>query len=356
MTRLVQFLISRLLFVVVTFVVVTAALYGIIMLAPVDARAELYVPPRSSPYLPPEVYERRLQQIIRDHHLEDPYPIQYYYWITGLLRGDWGWSTTLRVDVLEALLARLPATAELALISALLLVPTGLLTGVVAGWKHDRPPDTAFRSAAFVATSIPPFILGLVLLSVFYVGLGWFSPGRTEVIDAILVRSPNFQRITGLLTVDGLLNGRLDITLDALRHLVLPVITLAAAHWATLGRVTRAAMIEEVNKEYFVAAKARGLPTRRVVWRHALRNAIGPGLTSIAVSAAGLVTAVFVIEVLFDYPGLSALVARGWQGTPDTAVSLGFAVFSVLLVLPVMLVLDIVQTLADPRLRENVTL
>jgi len=346
-----RFIVSRLLYVLITLLVVTAALYAIVMLAPAEARAGLYWPPRSPPYMSPEVAQRITERIIREHYLDQPYPVQYFHWVSNLVRGDWGWSPILRGGVLDALLSRLPATAELTLYSALLLVPVGLLSGVVAGWRQDRPADNGFRAVAFVATSVPPFILGIVMLSLFYVGLGWFAPGRTSSSDVIRVTSTAFDPITGLLTVDGLLNGRVDITLNALRHLALPVLTLSAAHWATLGRITRASMIEELGKEYIMAARARGVPGWRVVWRHALRNAIGPGLTSVALSAASLMTSVYIVEAVFDFPGVSQLVARSVLGIPDAPMAMGFAVFSVLLVLPVMLALDVVHTLVDPRLR-----
>jgi peptide/nickel transport system permease protein len=353
LTPILRFLASRVLYVAVTLFVVTATLYAIVMLAPVEARAEMYLPPRSPPYQSPEVAQRVLERIIREHHLDQPYPIQYYHWITRLALGDWGWSPKLRGPVLDALLARLPATAELTLYSALLLVPMGLLSGVIAGWRQGRPSDSGFRALAFAATSVPSFVLGLVLLSLFYVGLGWFAPGRTSSLDVIRISSAAFDPITGLLTIDGLLHGRFDITLNALRHLALPVVTLSAAHWATVGRVTRAAMIEELGKDYVVAARARGLPAWRVVWRHALRNAVGPGLTTVALSAASIITSVYIVEAVFDFPGISQLVAGSVLGTPDSSVAMGFAVFSVLLVLPVMLSLDVVQALVDPRLRSE---
>ena len=346
-----RFVVSRLGYVIITLLVVTMALYGIVMLAPVEARAEMYLPPRTPPYQSPEVAQRVIERIIREHYLDQPYVVQYLHWIGNLAQGDWGWSPVLRAGVLDALLARLPATAELTLYSALLLVPLGLLSGVIAGWQRERTADNSFRAAAFVLTSVPPFILGIVMLSLFYVGLGWFAPGRTSSSDVIRVTSTAFDPVTGLLTVDGLLNGRVDITLNALRHLALPVLTLSAAHWATLGRITRASMIEELGKDYVIAARARGVPDWRIVWRHALRNAIGPGLTSVALSAASLMTSVYIIEAVFDFPGVSQLVAGSVQGTPDSSVAMGFAVFSVVLVLPVMLALDVVHTLVDPRLR-----
>ncbi|MEZ4643301.1 MAG: ABC transporter permease [Chloroflexota bacterium] len=235
----------------------------------------------------------------------------------------------------------------------ILLIPLGLISGVIAGWRHGGYVDAVFRFTAFLGTSIPPFILGLILLSIFYVGLRWFPVGRTGVLDVALRRA-TFTPYTGFLTLDGLLNGRIDVTLDAFRHLVLPVFTLSLAHWATLGRVTRVAMIEEIDKEYITSARARGLYNRSVVWRHAFRNALLPALTSSILSAASLVTGVFVVEVIFSIKGLSELITKGIGAfTPDTPLALGFAVYSVLLVLPIMMVLDLLKAIVDPRLREG---
>ena len=353
MPPMLKFLIRRLAAIPITLFVITAVLYGIIMLAPAETRAQLYMPRGDShnPHLRPEVL---LQQIIQEKGLNDPYPVQYVRWASRLLRGDWGWSPQLRGDVLEALLVRTPATAELTLYSVLLLVPLGITSGVLAGWKQDRLADHGFRLVAFVAMSIPPFILALVLLSIFYAGLRWFPPGRISMSEGFVVADPSFKRFTGLLTVDGLLNRRPDISLNALRHLVLPAIILSLAHWATLGRVTRAAMIEELGKEYIVAARGRGLTTRRVVWLHALRNAIVPALNSIALSAASLIMGVFVVEIVFDFPGVSELITWSMSYRPDAPAAMGFAVYSVLLVLPIMLALDVLQAVVDPRIREGI--
>jgi len=347
-----KFLLRRLFSILITFFVVTATIYGIILLTPVETRAKLYAGRRTRIGLPLELERRRIEAIIREYGLNDPYPVQYFRWVSRLLRGKWGWSPLLRSEVLDALLVRTPATAELTLYSLLLFIPLGLASGAVAGWKRDRLADHGFRLVAFIATSIPPFVLGLVLISIFYVGLHWFLPGRLGTAERLMVGSFSFKTFTGLLTIDGLLNGRPEVSLDAIRHLVLPVVTLSLVHWATLGRVTRAAMIEELGKEYIVAAQARGLPRRQILWGHALRNAIVPGLTSSALSAASLVTGVYVVEAVFGWPGVSRLITISiWQ--PDAPLAVGFAVYSVLVVLLVMIPLDVIQAIADPRMREG---
>lgn len=347
-----KFLLRRLLSVLATLLVITAIIYGVVMLAPIESRARLYMGRRTRAFMPPELEQRTIETIIREHGLNDPYPIQYFRWASRLIRGEWGWSPILRSDVLDVLLMRMPATVELTLYSLLLFIPLGLVSGAVAGWRRTRIADQVFRLVAFIGMSVPPFILGLVLLSLFYVGLHWFLPGYLSTVESLAVRSSSFKTITGLLTIDGLLNGRPDISLDAIRHLALPVVTLSLLHWATLGRVTRTSVIEELDKDYIVAAHARGLSPRRILWGHVLRNAAVPGLTSSALSAASLITGVYVVEVVFGWPGVSKLITYSmWQ--PDVALAAGFAVYSVLSVLSVMILLDIIQAIVDPRLREG---
>lgn len=353
MTPRLRFLLRRLAAIPVTLLIITMVLYAIVMLAPAEDRATLYLPPRLPRVMTAEKYQNVIDAIVEQQGLNDPYPIQYLRWVGNLLRGDWGWSPVLQGDVLEALQRRAPVTVELTLFSVLMLIPLGLISGVMAGWREGTASDHRFRLMAFVATSIPPFTLGLFLLSIFYVGLHWFPPGRTSIVELSLQTVTTFRSYTGLLVVDGLLNGRLDVVLNALRHLALPVFTLSLAQWATLARITRASIVEVKDKEYIVAARARGLHRRSIVWRHAFRNALSPALTSSALSAASLLTGVFVIEAVFNLKGLSELIVSGIEGIPDAPLALGFAVYSVLLVLPLMFFLDVVRGLVDPRLREE---
>jgi ABC-type dipeptide/oligopeptide/nickel transport system permease component len=349
---LLQFFVRRLLAVVITLLIITAIIFGIVLMAPVESRAQLYLGKRLRANLPEEILERHIQYIIEEHRLNDPYPVQYFHWISELLRGNWGWSPVLRADVLDVLVKRTPATMELTLYSLLLFIPLGVLTGAAAGWNRNRPFDHSFRLFAFVGTSIPPFILGLVLISIFYVGLHWFMPGYLSTDVSVMVRGSEFKTYTGLLTIDGLLNGQPGVALDAARHLVLPVVTLSVFQWATLGRVTRASIIEEAHKGYVTAAEARGLKEGRILWGHAVPNVLVPSLTTSALGAAALITGVYVVEAVFGWPGVSRLITNS-MWFPDVAMASGFAVYSVLAVLAVMILLDIVQVIADPRLRKG---
>ena len=353
MPPLLKFILRRLLFMVASFLVITALLYAGVMLTPVEERVMLYMPKNLSP----RVTEAQIKKIedlaIARNHLNDPFPIQYLSWLRSVVQGNWGYSPTLQEDVLTNLVRRTPATLELTLYSVLIFVPLGVAAGVIASVNAHKRQDLAIQVSAFIATALPPFILALFLISIFYAGLKWFPTGRVSTSISFVVREDGFHQLTGLLTIDGLLNGRPEVTLDALRHLVLPVLTLSLFHWATLQRITRATMLDEYGKEYMLAIKAKGITQRRAVWHHALRNAFSPVLTSSILSAASLLTGVYVVEIIYNFPGVSGIILRGVGTIPDAPAAVGFAVYSILAVMFVMFILDVIQAWIDPRYCEG---
>lgn len=338
----------------VSLIIITLVLYGGVMLTPPEGRASLYFPPRMNPNMTEEQMRNFQEKIIERYHLRDPYLVQYGYWARSLFDGTWGYSPSIGENVLPALLKRTPITLELALYSLLLLVPIGLVSGVIAGWRRSGAVDRLFRGIAFLGTTTPSFILALILLSVFYVKLGWFAPERMSLDYSLELYKGNFASFTGMLTIDSLLNGRPDIFQDAWKHLAMPIFTLSLYHWATLARITRTSMIQERSKEYILSARARGLAERRVVWKHAFWNMLTPSLTSIALSATSILTGVYVAEIIYDFNGVSSVVVAAMSGEPDAPAALGFAIYSVILVLIMMFLLDVLQAALDPRVREGV--
>jgi ABC-type dipeptide/oligopeptide/nickel transport system permease component len=348
-----QFIIRRFVAVPVSLLIITMILYGGVMLTPPEARASLYMP-ETRRSLTEEQVERLEKLIIRRYRLRDPYLVQYALWAKTLFAGSWGYSPTLNEEVLPALLRRTPATLELAFYSLLLLIPLGLVSGVIAGWRRRGLFDNGFRLAAFLSTSTPPFILAIVLLSIFYINLNWFAPGRLSLDYRLETLEESFRSYTGILTIDSILNGRFDIMSDAFRHLAMPIFTLGIYHWATLGRVARVSVIDEEKKEYVIAAKARGIREPRIVWKHILRNTLTPSLTSMALSAASIITGVFVAEIIYDINGISTIILSAMTGVPDAPAALGFAIYSVIMTLLLMFILDVLQAMFDPRVREGV--
>ena len=350
MNDFLKFILKRLIAVPVTLFIITLVLYGVVMMMPKEARIDLYMPQSKSVF--PGWQDRVREKVIERHHLNDSYPVQYYFWARSLFEGDWGYSPSLDKNVLPELIRRTPVTFELIFYALMMQIPLGLIAGVWSARKKDHPADYATRLTAFVATSLPEFILALILLSIFYVALQWLPPERLSMNNHLLVQSDSFKSFTGFLTIDGLLNNRIDVTIDAFRHLILPIFTLGFAHWATLARITRIQVLEELKKEYITAAYARGLSEKTVIWKHAFRNALGPVLTSSAISAATLVTSVYIVEKIFNLKGVSDLVTKYGPMVPDAAAVLGFAVYSTLIVLGLMLILDILQAIFLPQIKE----
>jgi peptide/nickel transport system permease protein len=339
-----------------TMLVVTVTLMGILTVVPPEVRAIQYLPSRARtrvPEMTPEQLRQATESYIQKYHMEDPFPVQYAYWVFGLLNQRGGYSPSSKGPVFDALLSRTPVTAELTIYSLIFFISLGIYSGLRAGWRHGEPPDTRFRAVAYLATSLPPFIAALVLINFFYTYLGWFPTGRLGIAFSQEVRSAEFHNFTKFLTIDSLLNGRLDIFLDSIRHLVLPVIALSLMYWATLGRIVRSTILIERDKDYLMAARSRGIPEKRLQWGHAFPNILAPALSSSALAAASLFTGVFMIEIIFDLKGVAELIVQGTKSGLDVPIAMGFSVYSISVVLVIMFVLDLFRALLDPRAREN---
>ena len=343
-----KFLFRRIIAIPISLIIITMLIYAGVMMTPPDVRVTLYYHPNGQRLTEEQNQRAFTNNTLRTITLTIPF-LSVFALARASFQGNWGYSPTLNEEVLPALLHRTPGTAELTLYSLLLFIPLGLVCGVVSGWNQRKAADNSFRLAAFISTSFPPFILSIVLIAVFYVGLGWFAPSRLSMSLSLDLKSQGFVQFTGMYTVDGLLNHRLDVTWDALRHLVMPVVTLSLYHWATLGRITRSTIIAERRKDYIIAARARGDTENMIMWKHAFRNTLAPSLTSLALSSASLVTGVFVVEIIFSFGGISDLIVKSMTGIPDAAAALGFSVYSVIIVLSLMFVLDIMMALLDPR-------
>lgn len=346
-----KFIAQRLFIAVITFLIITAVLYAFTLAVPVEQRVVPYLPSIRSD--DPEVIQGFIDRTIEQYGLDDPFPVQYVRWLGNLLQGDWGYSPILNTDVLAAIAVRSPGTIELTLYSLLLYIPAGLVVGALAAWRQGRFFDRLTQLGSFVFASIPPFVLGLALIAICYVQLGLFDLSRIGYAEKAIIQGDTFWSLTGLITIDGLLNFRPDISWQAIRHLVLPVVSLAMLHFATLSLVTRSSVAEELQKEYVLLAKSVGVRDRRILFGYALRGALLPALTHTALTAAQVVTGVYVVEAIFNWHGVSELLTQSLGGIPDVPLALGFSVYSVIVVLCIMFILDVIQGLVDPRVRSE---
>jgi len=193
-------------------------------------------------------------------------------------------------------------------------------------------------------------VFGLLVLMIFYANLHWFPPGRLSDWANQVVLSPDFHRYTTLLTFDSLLNGRFDIFLDALRHMILPILTLSYISWATFVRVTRSSMLETLRMEYVTTARAKGLPERTVIFKHAQPNAMIPVITLAGFQVIGLLGGVVITETVFTYPGIGQAAAQA-AAQLDVVTVLGFALFNGFILIVSNLVVDVLYAFVDPRVR-----
>ncbi len=328
---------------------VTVIIFLLILQLPAEERVVVYLPSTRS-NLSEEEAAKLVQVTIERYGLDQPPAVQYTRWISSLLHGDWGYSPSWRQPVLEGLLQRLPATTELILFAMIPAILLSLALGSQAAYRRDRLPDYLIRSAIFIGWAFPSFILALILLNVFYAWNGWFPPERLSIWAGPIVRSQAFHSYTGLLTVDALLNGEMRIFVDALRHLVLPAFTVALIEWALLARLMRSSLLEVLGHDYITTARSKGLPESRVIRDHARRNALLPVLSVGGTAATTLITTVCVVEVVFHFNGIGRGVVNTFLAS-EIPVTVGFALFSCLIVLLTSLITDILYVFADPRIR-----
>ncbi len=338
---------------------VTILLFLMISLLPPDARLALYV--RDIPK-----NQNVAKGLILKYGLDQPIYVQYANWLFGkqvddpttggtttaggILRGDFGWSRTGSDTIANLISRRFPATVELALWAIVPIIGVGVWMGVLAAVKHNKWQDQALRVFSIVGYSFPSFVVGLLLLLIFYARLQWFPPGRLSDWADLVVNGPNFVRYTGMNTFDGLLNGRLDIFFDALRHLVLPILTLAYIQWALLLKITRSSMLESLRQDYVNTARAKGLAEKVVVNRHARPNALIPVVTVSGAVIVGLLNGVIITETIFNYPGIGSIAAQAAVQL-DILTVLGFTLFTGFILLVGNLVVDVMYAIVDPRVR-----
>lgn len=294
-------------------------------------------------YLSHEMDAQEVAQLEERFHLNDPLPVQYFYWASGVVRGDLGWSGVAAAPVTEVFPGKLTASMELAIASAIVAVVLGLALGTYAGARRNRLPDHITRIFSISGASMPLFWFAILLLIVFWVNLGWFPIGRSNA--EIFNRIPH---PTGMYTVDAILAGDVGALRDALWHLTLPALTLGYGATAIIARMMRSSLVEEMQEDYVDAARAKGLPERIVLKRHARRNALIPTVTVIGLTFGFLLQGAVVAEIIFQWPGLGRWMAdavlRG-----DQATIMAYVMFTSVLFLFVNLAVDVVYAYLDRR-------
>lgn len=287
-----------------------------------------------------EVYETAYKAM----GLDKPLVVQFWYYISDVLRGDFGESLLSARPVIDDIKRVFPATLELATLGTLIGVLLGVPLGVVAAVKRNSLIDQAARVLALVGYSMPIFWLGLVGLLVFYGKLGWVGgPGRLDIYYQDIV-----PEVTGMILIDAALAREWDIFRNAISHIILPATLLGYYSLAYISRMTRSFMLEQLNAEYITTARIKGLPEWRVAWKHAFGNIKVQLITVIALSYAGLLEGSVLTEIIFSWPGIGSYITTALLSADMNAV-LGGTVVVGLVFICLNVLADLLYSILDPR-------
>ncbi|TNC73675.1 ABC transporter permease subunit [Rubellimicrobium roseum] len=333
---MIRFILGKLLYLVPTFIGVTIVAFGFVRVLPGDP-VLLMAGERG---ITPERYQQLMQQLGYDQ----PVWRQYLEFLGRLFQGDLGESLVTKSPVLSEFLTLFPATVELALCAILLATLIGIPAGVLAAVKRGSWFDQVSMGTALIGYSMPIFWWGLLLIILFSGVLGWTPvSGRISLLFF-------FPEVTGFMLIDSLLSGQDGAFGSAVAHLILPTIVLATIPLAVIARQTRSAMLEVLGEDYVRTARAKGLPWRRVVGIHALRNAMIPVVTTIGLQIGVLMAGAILTETIFSWPGIGKWMVDSIFRRDYPAVQGGLLMVAAI-VMAVNLIVDLLYGLINPRIR-----
>jgi peptide/nickel transport system permease protein len=267
------------------------------------------------------ITEENLENIRRQYRLDKPVPVQYAYWVGDLAQGDLGRSFRQRTEVMDLIMARLPLTLKLAGASFAISLLVSVPLGIISAMRRNTWLDFSATIFSLLGASSPVYFTGIILILVFSYKLGWM---------------PAF--------------GEGDGGWDTVRHLLMPAIVLGLSLACITTRITRSAMIESLTQDYIETARAKGLPTRTVVLKHAFRNALIPVITVAGLQFGFLLVGTVLVEHTFGLAGLGSLIVQSVQ-VRDYPVVQGTTIFIAVMFIAINLVVDVLYALIDPRVR-----
>ena len=331
-----RFILTRVSLVVPTFIGMTLLTFVMIRLIPGDP-IELLAGEHG-------VDPTRHEELRHQFGFDKPILVQYAVYVGRVLHGDLDKSLSTHQPVLSEFLQLFPATIELSVSAMLFAVIIGLPAGILAATRRGRFLDHTVMGASLVGYSMPIFWWGLLLILFFSVYLGWTPvSGRLDI-------AYDFDSVTGFMLIDSLLSGQEGAFTSSLSHLILPMIVLGTIPLAVIARMTRSSMLEVLNEDYIRTARAKGLSPPRVVWIHALRNALIPVVTVIGLQVGTLMAGAILTETIFSWPGVGRWLI-GSIYRRDYFVLQGGTLLVASIVILVNLFVDLLYGLINPRIR-----
>lgn len=277
--------------------------------------------------------------------LDKPLHIQYLAYLGNLIRGDLGTSIRTKEPVTEDLRRYFPASVELAIVATMFSIIVGIPLGVISAVHRNQPIDHIARLLSLTGVAAPIFWLALVTLNIFYLQLGWApGPGRLDTG----MEEPT--RVTGLFTIDSLLEGNTKTLVSAVRHLLLPGLVLGSATTGLITRMMRSSMLDVLSQPYIRTARSKGLGENAVLFRHAIRNALIPTVTVLGLSMGSIMAGTVLTETIFSWPGVGRY-AYNSAVTLDIPAIMGVTLLIAVIFITANLVVDVLYVFLDPRLR-----
>ena len=279
------------------------------------------------------------------HHLNDPLPIQYMYWIRDAVQGNFGNSTQTKRAVSDDIADFLPATLELILFAAVLEIVCGIGLGVACARRSGGILDNTIRVTSYLGIATPSYVWAIFFMLIFC-----FWIPILPTIGRISSGMPKISTITGFYIIDGLLTGNPAVSWDAFKHLIMPGTALALSGIAQSARITRSSMLDNMSKDFVGAEISSGIPMKKVMWQYVLRPSATPSVSIIALDIAAMLGNAFVVEQVFSYPGISkyclnAILNKDLNAIVGVVMVIGVAF------LVVNILVDIISGFLDPRNR-----
>lgn len=292
--------------------------------------------------------QEQLDAAIKELGLDQPLPVQYFTYLGNLVRGDLGVSLRTHRRVTEELSRRWAATFELVTVAILMAMVVGIPVGILSATKKDSPVDHASRAVSISGVAMPVFWLGMTLQILLHGKAGWFPlQGR---IDAHVLMDHPVQTLTGFYLFDTLFTGNFTAFASALHHMALPAMTLSFASLAVVTRMARSSMLEVLREDYIQTAAAYGVGRRDLLYRYALKNALMPTVTVVGLSYGLLLGGSFMVESIFDWPGLGRYAVLSIE-TNDFPAIMGVTLLLALTYIVLNLAVDLIYFAIDPRIK-----
>jgi len=286
-----------------------------------------------------------VQELRRQMHLDEPLPVQYYYWVKDVLHGKLGISLWTRREVSIDIRKFLPASLELILFAAIIEIVFGILLGVIAARYRNTWIDNSLRVGTYFAVATPAFVVAL-FLSLFFGYMLRILPVVGRLNPGIV---PPPVR-TGLITVDALISGDFSAFIDGLKHIIMPAIALALGNLAQDARITRSSMVDNLFKEYIAVERAQGIPPRKIYLKYLLKPSLIAPVSVLGLDIASMLGNAFMVELVFGWPGLSQYGVEAALRKDVNAVT-GVVLVIGLVYLTMNIVIDLIVACLDPRVR-----